>query len=43
MNADYQWMDESYRAWPGNGENQRDMIDISLILNISDLYDTRIY
>ena len=32
MNADYQWMDENYRARPGNGENERDMIDISLIL-----------
>ena len=32
MNADYQWMDENYRARHGNGENERDMIDISLIL-----------
>ena len=33
MNADYQWMDENYRAQPENGENERDMKDIDFILD----------
>ena len=33
MNADYQWMDENYRARPENGENERDMKDIDFILD----------
>lgn len=33
VNADYQWMDENYRARPENGENERDMKDIDFILD----------